>query len=505
MITSPYSKHAKLFPNKAALITKDGVLTYREWDKAVRKTATWFQAMDSHHKTVGIHLPNGIPFLQVFAGAAAAGWKAVPLDLKWKKEELQKRIELAQPDFIITTTNLFSKEIGFNQNVLIWKECKEKIAEMPTKKNFPDLDDSLPFYLGFTSGSTGSPKAFIRSHLSWIESFVCTRREFGIKENDHVLIPGPLFHSHSLFGAMSTLFIGGTVYVLDKFSPEKMFSVIRDHPVSVVYIVPTMAEALLKKNTSVRQPLKLISSGAKLEVHTRNRIRSMFPNLILFEFYGAGELSFVSFSNNERKPDSVGRPFHNVKVQIRRHNGEIAGVGEIGKIYVRSPMTFIGYITEPGGYAKSIADEQGWVTVNDMGWIDEEGYLYVAGRENNMILYGGINLFPEEIEAVLTKHPEVEKAAVVGLSDPYWGQIAVGIIQGDVSKLELKRYCKKHLASYKVPRKWCFIEEIPMTTSGKIARGELLRLVEKRLVNATSINDRKHPMIERMSCCGKGM
>lgn len=114
-----------------------------------------------------------------------------------------------------------------------------------------------------------------------------------------------------------------------------------------------------------------------------------------------------------------------------------------------------------------------------------------------MILYGGINLFPEEIEAVLTKHPKVEKAAVVGLSDPYWGQIAVGIIQGDVSERELKRYCKTHLASYKVPRKWYFTEEMPMTTSGKIARGELLRLLEKRLVNATSINDCKHPMIER--------
>ena len=119
-----------------------------------------------------------------------------------------------------------------------------------------------------------------------------------------------------------------------------------------------------------------------------------------------------------------------------------------------------------------------------MGRVDEEGYLYVAGRENNMILYGAMNLFPEEIEAVLTMHPDVEKAAVVGLSDPYWGQIAAGVVQGEVAELDLKRLCKTHLASYKVPRKWYFIEEMPLTTSGKIARGELRALLEEKRVSS---------------------
>ena len=175
-----------------------------------------------------------------------------------------------------------------------------------------------------------------------------------------------------------------------------------------------------------------------------------------------------------------------MSIQIRRENGELADVGEIGKIYVRSPMTFIGYITEPGQHVQSIEDEQGWVTVGDMGRVDEEGYLYVAGRENNMILYGAMNLFPEEIEAVLTMHPDVEKAAVVGLSDPYWGQVAAGVVQGKVSVLDLKRLCKVHLASYKVPRKWYFIEEMPLTTSGKIARGELRVLLEEKQKRVSS-------------------
>jgi long-chain acyl-CoA synthetase len=480
MITSPYSNHALLFPEKTAISMKDDVLTYREWDDAVRRTATWFQSLDCKNKTAAIYLPNGIPFLQVFAGAAAAGWTAVPLDLKWKEEELSKRLQLAEPAIWITSKSLFPKVNGLHPHLKVWEDCAAEIAGTAPMEASGNLEETMPFYLGFTSGSTGSPKGFIRSHLSWIESFACTRLEFEIGENDHVLIPGPLLHSHFLYGTLSTLYIGGTLHILEKFTPEQTLDALDEHPVSIVYVVPTMAEALLRKNKKVEQPLKMISSGAKFEAHTRKRIHTSFPNLTLYEFYGAGELSFVSFSNDEKKPHSVGWPFHNVSIQIRRENGEIADVGEIGKIYVRSPMTFIGYITEPGQAVQSIEDEHGWVTVGDMGRVDEEGYLYVAGRENNMILYGAMNLFPEEIEAVLTMHPDVEKAAVVSLSDPYWGQIAVAVVQGEVTVLDLKRLCKAHLASYKVPRKWCFIKEMPLTTSGKIARGELHALLEEK-------------------------
>jgi long-chain acyl-CoA synthetase len=479
VITAPYSRHALLFPEKTAIQTKESTLSYREWDEAVRRTAAWFQSLGGSKKCVCLYLPNGIPFLQVFAGAAAAGWTAVPLDLKWKAEELSKRIELADPAVWITTESLYVKVQGLDANIRTWEECAVEIAGTAPVEAAGSED--LPFYLGFTSGSTGTPKAFIRSQASWVESFACTRLEFHIHENDHVLIPGPLIHSHFLYGAISTLFIGGTLYLLEKFSPEQTLSVLEAHAVSVLYLVPTMAEALLGKKIEVEQSLKIISSGAKFEAHTRKRIRGMFPHMFLYEFYGAGELSFVSFSNDEKKPNSVGWPFHNVSVQIRRENGEIADVDEIGKIYVRSPMTIIGYMEKPGQAVQPFEDEHGWATVHDMGRLDEEGYLYVAGRENNMILYGAMNIFPEEIEAVLTLHPAVEKAAVVGLSDPYWGQVAVAVVQGEAAALDLKRLCKAHLASYKVPRKWFFIEKMPFTTSGKIARGQLRDMLENKL------------------------
>jgi long-chain acyl-CoA synthetase len=144
-------------------------------------------------------------------------------------------------------------------------------------------------------------------------------------------------------------------------------------------------------------------------------------------------------------------------------------------------MIFIGYLSANEQVIHSIQDENGWATVHDMGYLDQEGYLYIAGREKNMVLYGGINIFPEEIEAVLSLHPEVDSVAIIGQPDPYWGEIAVAIVKGTASKMELRRFCKTKLASYKIPRKWHFIEEMPLTTSGKIARARILQLVEERM------------------------
>lgn len=118
-----------------------------------------------------------------------------------------------------------------------------------------------------------------------------------------------------------------------------------------------------------------------------------------------------------------------------------------------------------------------------MGYFDEDGFLYIVGREQNMILYGGINIFPEEIEKVISLHPDVEEVAVIGLSDSYWGQVVAAVVKGKGSQLELKRFCKTHLSSYKIPRKWFFLSEMPYTTSGKIARAELIKRMESKVVS----------------------
>lgn len=482
-ITETYAKHALHFPDKVAIQTHNQLLSYREWHELIGKTANWLDSLSSTSKTLGILMPNGIPFLQLFTGASMAGWIGIPFDMKWKEAEIQRRLALSLPSVVITTREMHRHLKQIHPDAMIWEDCLEEINQAAFLRK-DKLEGNLPFYMGFTSGTTGDPKAFIRSHESWIESFNCNRVDLQIDETDHVLIPGPLIFSHFLYGAISTLYLGGTVYLLEKFSPSQVLSFIQTHPITIVYVVPTMIEALRTEERTIENQIKIISSGAKWEENSKLMIRNVFRNMSMYEFYGASELSFVTVltdQENNQKPGSVGKPCHNVELQIRPTDKETAKPYEIGKIYVRSNMLFTGYLDGNHHSIQSIQDENGWVTVHDMGYLDEDGFLYIAGREKNMILYGGINIFPEEIEKVISLHPNVEEVAVVGLYDPYWGQIAAAAIKGNATKMELRKLCRMKLSAYKIPRKWYFVNEIPHTTSGKIARAELKESLEGKV------------------------
>lgn len=477
-ITDTYSNHANKFPDKIAIQTQSEKISYSKWLELLDKTADWLDSLNLPTKTLAILLPNGIPFLQLFTGAAAAGWIAVPFDARWKETELQKRLSLSGTSLVITTKSRQPFLKKFFSTVYTLEDCLEEVSQAPATKAYQS-EGEMPFYMGFTSGSTGEPKAFIRSQNSWVASFDCTCFDFQIDENDGVLIPGTLIHSHFLYGAVSTLYLGGTVFLMEKFSAKHALALIESASITVIYVVPTMIAAFIKEDHYMKKPLKILSSGAKWEENSKQEIRNVFPNLKMYEFYGASELSFVtvlSDADSTRKPGSVGRPCHNVEIQIRRADGECVMQNEPGKIYVKSEMIFIGYLHHN---QDPVRDEHGWITVDDMGYLDEEGYLFIAGREKNMILYGGINVFPEEIEKVLMLHPYVDEAAVVGLPDPYWGQIAAAAVKGKASLSELKKICRENLASFKIPRKWVFVDELPHTVSGKIARPQVKELIEK--------------------------
>jgi len=483
-ITSSYQQQVFVNPEKIAIQTSTESITYRDWNTVVCKTANWIQSITATSGVIGIFMPNSISFLQLFTGAAMAGRIAATFDAKWKATELEQRLVISSPSVIITTAELAKRISSTEFTIIIWEDALDQILQCDSLWS-GNVTGEIPFYMGFTSGTTGVPKAFIRSHDSWIASFECSRHDFHINETDHVLIPGALIHSHFLYGAISVLYLGGTIYLLDKFSPILALNFIKNYPITILYVVPTMVEAMLLEDYIIDKPLQIISSGAKWEVDSKRKIQEQFLHVKMFEFYGASELSFVSFLCNDSDEDklgSVGKPFHNVEIQIRHAHLDEASSQEIGTIFVRSQMVFDGYIHPQSHVIQSIKDNNDWVTVDDMGYLDEDGYLYIVGREKNMILYGGVNVFPEEIETVLLRHPDVEEAVVIGMNDPYWGQIPVAVIKGHASKKDLKKLCMDNLSSYKLPRKWFFVEEIPHTTSGKIARVHVQQLVETEVV-----------------------
>lgn len=480
-ITKEYKKHASLQPNKIAIKENDRVLTYEDWYESVCKVANWLHATESKSKRVAIVLENRIEFLQLFAGAAMAGWVCVPLDIKWKKDELKERLAISNSDMIIAERyklNDISDEEGRIIEIDKWKQIIENY--LPTEHIVESLQDA-PFYMGFTSGSTGKAKAFLRAQQSWVHSFNCNIHDFHMKKEDSILIAGTLVHSLFLYGAISALYIGQTVHIMRKFIPKQVLDKLEMEHISVMYTVPTMLESLYKEKRVIENDMKIISSGAKWEAEAKEKIKNIFPVAKKYEFYGASELSFVTAlvdEESERKPNSVGKPCHNVQVRICNGAGEEVTKGEIGTVYVNSDQFFMGYILDKVLVPELTAD--GWMTVRDVGYEDEEGFIYIVGREKNMILFGGINIFPEEIESVLHEHPAVDEIVVIGVEDSYWGEKPIAIVKGSATKQQLKSFCLQRLSSFKIPKEWYFVDEIPYTNSGKIARMAAKSIIENR-------------------------
>ncbi|MGE6595012.1 acyl-CoA synthetase [Bacillus proteolyticus] len=480
-ITKEYKQHASLQPNKIAIKENDRVLIYKEWFNSVCKVTNWLRATESKNKTIAIVLENRIEFLQLFAGAAMAGWICVPLDIKWKQGELKERLAISNPDMIVTERyklNDISDEEG---RVIEIDEWKRMIENYPTTNPPLENVENAPFYMGFTSGSTGKAKAFLRGQQSWVHSFECNVHDFHMKKKDSILIAGTFVHSLFLYGAISALYLGQTVHIMRKFIPNQVLAKLETENISVMYTVPTMLESLYKENRVIENEMKIISSGAKWEAEAKEKVKNMLPYAKRYEFYGASELSFVTAlvdEESERKPNSVGKPCHNVQVRICNEAGEEVQTGEIGTVYVKSDQFFIGYIIDGVLAQKLTAD--GWMTVQDVGYQDEEGFIYIVGREKNMILFGGINIYPEEIESVLQTHPAVDEIVVVGVEDSYWGEKLVAIVKGSATKQQLKSFCLQRLSSFKIPKEWHFVDEIPYTHSGKIARIEAKSMIENR-------------------------
>ncbi|UJM26476.1 acyl-CoA synthetase [Bacillus aerophilus] len=479
-ITESYAAHAKVKPDQMAIIDEKEKITYEEWHERVQSSAQWLKETPHQQKRVAFLVSNGVPFLQLFAGAASAGWTAVPLDPRWSDKECAERLLLSDADLVIVEDRYIKKieKYKLDMPVFSLSEWKERISlSINVQSNKSNTEEDPAFYMGFTSGSTGSPKAFIRRQQSWIESFQMTTSVFRITHKDHVLILGTLLSSHFLYGAISTLYFGGTVTLLEKFVPEKAKKTLERGDITAIYTVPTMTESLLQMDAFGKNPLLVLSSGADWGSSSKKQLVNRYPRITFFDFYGTSELSFVSYLSSDdflQKPTSVGKPFPSIQVEVRRADQTVCKPNEIGRIYVKSPMSFSGYLQDEKPPAE-------WLTVYDMGWLDEDGYLYMSGRENGMIVYGGLNIFPEEIERVLNEQSEVNRSIVIGLPDPYWGEIPVAIIENVQQTKTIRQAVKETLAAYKVPKKWLVTDKMIETSGGKIARASMKKWAEEQL------------------------
>ena len=345
-----------------------------------------------------------------------------------------------------------------------------------------------PFYIGFTSGSTGWPKGFRRDHRSWTESLRVCVETFGPDSEGRVLAPGRISHSLFLFGMLLGLWTGGGVVLQDRFSAARALETLRSAEATCLVAVPSQLLLMLewrkrRKLGPIEATRLILISGARWMRERTPEVQSLFPNARIVEFYGASETSFIAWQEAEASTpyEVVGRPFANVEIEIRDRTDPSGN----GLIYVRSPMLFMDYVGGQADATAALRDGQ-WLTVRDMGRLDGQGRLCLAGRQNRMIVTQGKNLFPDELESRLASHPGVANASVHGIPDPVRGQQVVAVLQPAQpaasqpapSAQALAAWCRQQLEPYKVPRHFLLCEDWPMTPSGKTDHHRIRQLLD---------------------------
>lgn len=477
-ITATLPRHAQAHPNRIAVVCDSHAITWCELDRTVDRLAAHLAGVVPAGRGVGLHLPNCPALVLLFFAAARAGREAQILDPNWPAETARLAIRALSPGLLVSDDPALADEP--NSLILIdpygpFSAVADAIGASPSFQAVAEPDPLTPFYVGFTSGSTGVPKGYRRHHLSWVESFKAGDREFDIGAADVVLAPGALTHSLFLYGLAHGLYVGATVIICRQFRPNLVCRLMAMHQATVLYGVPTQLEMIVetaaRENTPSFAAMRwILSSGAKWQGRVTGGLRAHFPVARFAEFYGASELSFVTVVKDDEDvpPDSVGRAFSGVELSIRDHLGRCLPPGEAGQVFVASPFVFIDYAC--GDTAALLRDGDA-VSVGDVGVLDERGYLRLVGRASRMIITSGKNVHPEEIERVLEGHPAVMAAAVLGADDDRRGERLVALLklqpQAPVAAPDLIAYARNHLPLYKIPRRFVLPPRWPLTSSGK--------------------------------------
>lgn len=452
--------HALKCADKTAVIYQDEKTTYKQLKEKLEsyRSLLFGEAMLERWTEpliVAIDVKRQDEQLYWFLAVTSLGWNGMLCHPLWSQSEREAMAKRANADVLLTDRSVIEEE-----QIPVWRVSTLSLSKQDA--TLPIASGSELFYTGFTSGSTGEPKAFRRTHLSWTRSFNDVEDVFKFNQSDRISVPGLLVHSLFLFASVHALHMGASVYLEQQFNVNRTRQTIEKYAVNVLYGVPTMLYALSQGELNARNVEKVIVSGAKWQRKNRAQVAAVFKEAQLYEFYGASELSFVSYVNHsdgDQQTSGGGKLFPSVRVDVRAD----------GELFVSSPFLFSGYVGE-----EPIGSE---FSVGDVGTIDETNTLYVTGRKGNMLIVGGHNVYPEETEDVVKELPFVEDAVAVGITDNYWGNQMVLYVQSSkapvnaVSQIRLRT--KEALSPLKRPRRIYVLDEFPLLPSGKVDRQTL--------------------------------
>jgi len=332
----------------------------------------------------------------------------------------------------------------------------------------------------YTSGTTGFPKGVPLSYGNHWWSAIGSALNLGIHEEDCWLAVLPLFHVGGLSVIHKSVIYGMSIRLYEGYDTKMVANELRKGEITIMSVVTMMVQQLIEEENPETFSSNLrcmLLGGGPAPQHLLEQGKSL--GVPIFQSYGmtetASQMVTLSPEDSLRKIGSAGKPLFPGELKIVKNNRS-AHPNEVGEIHVRGPMVMNSYLGR-----EHERSEDGWLSTGDLGYIDDEGYLYVKDRQKDVIISGGENIYPAEIEHVLIQHPAVKEVAVVGHSDKKWGQVPVAfvVVKNAFSQEELYEFCKKELASYKVPKRYYSISTLPRTASNKIQRHKLIELLEK--------------------------
>lgn len=443
-------------PNGEAISFDGGSMTWSELDRMADRAANGLlAAVGKPGDVIALKAVNEPETLAMMYGIARAGMSIVPINPMSTDAEIAFQMEDAGVTAVLSPEGLSAPEV---------------IARGHDGAPDVHVDEDATFWYRFTGGTTGKPKCFRNTHRSIFMLFHEMALELGYRSDDRVLLNAPLAHAAFAFAAVSVI-AGSTMVIKSKFDPATLWLEVDDERVTRMFMVPTMAMMARKspgEGTSLRQ---IVFAASPLPLVIKEEVMARFPGADIAEMFGASEIGMMTVLHgweHDKHPGSIGLPRFGNEIKILDDEGTELPPNEIGTIYAHGPGMsdgFVGAVTAEPGTVRN-----GWVTAGDMAHRDDDGYLYLADRRSDLIISGGLNVYPAEVENVLLQHPSVSEVVVVGVADETWGQRVVAFIVGEFDAAELDAHSRGLLAGYKVPREYVQGDSIPRSPAGKVLR-----------------------------------
>ena len=485
MLVDQLLRQSRLRPRQTAVTDPVSSLTYRNLTNlavVMRKLVL----RESRSDTVGILLPSGGAFAGALFGTLWAGKVAVPLNFLLSSEELAEIVKDAALDIVISVHHFdkLTSQLGVRTICLEDLPIKRGVFTAGLRRwpAEPDVHPDDLAVLLYTSGTSGAPKGVELSFKNLRSNCDAIIEAVGLRDSDRFLCVLPPFH---VFGLTANVLVpvlrGLVVRAIPRFNPAAVFRALKEFEPTVLMAIPSMYTALLRNKSVASDAFAgfhlLVSGGEPLPEVVAKSFRERF-SVDLLEGYGLTETSPVISINfpEQYRRGTVGKPLKNVCVRILTEDGKTADSEEEGEILVRGPSVMRGYHKRPEETSAAI-DDDGWFATGDIGKLDSDGFLHITGRKKEMIIVGGENVFPGEIENALSRHPAVEEAAVIGMSDPSRGEVPLAFVilggSESVTAAELRSFVKQYLAGHKVPREIRIVEDLPRGPTGKVAKRQL--------------------------------